>query len=82
MRTANKVKLLCVLLSLFLSSSLVYADHEKISLQLKWKHQFQFSGYYMAVQSNIAARVANHKGTYAKRNALAISFFTMIHDEN
>jgi len=49
MRT-TKMKLLCVLLSLFLGSSLVYADHEKISLQLKWKHQFQFAGYYMALK--------------------------------
>jgi len=44
------LKLLCILLSLVLSSSLAYADHGKISLQLKWKHQFQFAGYYMALE--------------------------------
>ncbi len=44
------MKLLCILLSLFLSSSLAYADNEKNLLQLKWKHQFQFSGYSMALE--------------------------------
>ncbi|MBL4760849.1 MAG: ABC transporter substrate-binding protein [Mariprofundaceae bacterium] len=45
------MKLLCVLLSFFLTSSFAYAGHGKISLQLKWKHQFQFAGYYMALEN-------------------------------
>jgi len=33
-----------------LCPSLVFAhtDNEKVTLQLKWKHQFQFAGFYMA----------------------------------
>ncbi|MDX8398015.1 MAG: ABC transporter substrate-binding protein [Mariprofundaceae bacterium] len=31
-------------------SPVVYAKAEQISLQLKWKHQFQFAGYYMALE--------------------------------
>jgi len=27
-----------------------YAANAQISLQLKWKHQFQFAGYYMALE--------------------------------
>ncbi|MBN4076859.1 ABC transporter substrate-binding protein [Mariprofundus ferrooxydans] len=27
-----------------------YAENEQIALQLKWKHQFQFAGYYMALE--------------------------------
>src|SRR5580700_10123189 len=26
------------------------AAHEQVSLQLKWKHQFQFAGYYAALE--------------------------------
>lgn len=34
---------------IFLFCSFLYSkDLEKVSLQLKWKHQFQFAGYYMA----------------------------------
>jgi polar amino acid transport system substrate-binding protein len=36
------------LIILFISSSLFAA--EKISLQLKWHHQFQFAGYYAALE--------------------------------
>ncbi|MDX8387651.1 MAG: ABC transporter substrate-binding protein [Ghiorsea sp.] len=33
-----------------LCPNLVFAhtDNEKVTLQLKWKHQFQFAGFYMA----------------------------------
>lgn len=37
-----------VLITLFLTSQLVALD--KVSLQLKWHHQFQFAGYYAAVE--------------------------------
>jgi len=37
------ISLLCLL------PSYGYAANEQISLQLKWKHQFQFAGYYMAL---------------------------------
>lgn len=41
--------LLCFFVSIFLStsSSLVLAE-DKVSLQLKWRHAFQFAGYYAA----------------------------------
>mgnify|MGYP002636255363 CR=1 FL=1 len=26
------------------------AGHQKVTLQLKWKHQFQFAGYYAALE--------------------------------
>ncbi|WP_458699799.1 transporter substrate-binding domain-containing protein [Sulfurospirillum sp. 1307] len=32
----------------FILTSWLYAQNEKIDLLLKWKHQFQFAGYYMA----------------------------------
>ena len=38
--------LLCVALSLSLYS--LAGAAEKVSLQLKWFHQFQFAGYYAA----------------------------------
>lgn len=41
-----------VLLSLFFSSA---AAQEKVSLQLLWKHQFQFAGYYMAIEKGFYA---------------------------
>jgi polar amino acid transport system substrate-binding protein len=39
-----------ILLSIVLQSSLFAdkGDFEKVSLQLQWKHQFQFAGYYIA----------------------------------
>ncbi len=36
-------------ISLLLFSPLAYSN-EKVTLQLKWKHQFQFAGYYAAQQ--------------------------------
>jgi len=35
---------------LFYWLPVAYAQHENITLQLKWKHQFQFAGYYMALE--------------------------------
>jgi len=41
----NIIKLLLLTLS-FITIS--YAQKESVTLQLQWKHQFQFAGYYMA----------------------------------
>ena len=42
-------KITKILLLLFICVTAFYGkDQEKISLQLHWKHQFQFAGYYMA----------------------------------
>ena len=43
MNTIKKTILLTILLI-----SYSYANKEQITLQLQWKHQFQFAGYYMA----------------------------------
>ncbi|MDT8376567.1 MAG: ABC transporter substrate-binding protein, partial [Mariprofundaceae bacterium] len=37
-------------LSVCLSPFLSEAATEPVALQLKWKHQFQFAGYYMALE--------------------------------
>ena len=37
-----------VFTSLLLLNPLNAEDLEKISIQLQWKHQFQFAGYYIA----------------------------------
>ena len=34
----------------FLFVSQAYAEHEHINVQLKWKHDFQFAGFYMALE--------------------------------
>ena len=39
---------------LFLFISTLFAKNNEVTLQLKWKHQFQFAGYYAAI----------HKGYY------------------
>ena len=41
-------KALFVLLLLFISTLTAAQNLEHVSLQLAWKHQFQFAGYYMA----------------------------------
>ncbi len=41
---------LVITLFLFTVTSFSSAATEKVSLQLKWKHQFQFAGYYMAIE--------------------------------
>jgi signal transduction histidine kinase len=41
--------ILNIILSFFTTSNCAYAkEKEKVVLQLRWDHQFQFSGYYMA----------------------------------
>jgi len=45
-----RVKCLAVFLCLCLTPLFAYAENEQISLQLKWKHQFQFAGFYMALE--------------------------------
>src|SRR5665647_637647 len=37
-------------MALLLPMMSAYASTEKVTLQLKWKHQFQFAGYYAAVE--------------------------------
>lgn len=45
---------LMLVVGLFLAPLSVFAAGESVTLQLKWKHQFQFAGYYAAL----------HKGYY------------------
>ncbi|WP_198266183.1 ABC transporter substrate-binding protein [sulfur-oxidizing endosymbiont of Gigantopelta aegis] len=42
---------------IFLISLSSHADLHKVSLQLKWKHQFQFAGYYMALEKGFYKQV-------------------------
>lgn len=45
-------KIIIALFSLFVSNSLLAQNApalDKVTLQLKWKHQFQFAGYYAAI---------------------------------
>ncbi|HTF78608.1 MAG TPA: ABC transporter substrate-binding protein, partial [Bradyrhizobium sp.] len=44
------LKWLIVGASLVLSASHPVAALDAVSLQLKWKHQFQFAGYYQALE--------------------------------
>ena len=37
-----------IVILLFLQINLVYGNSDSIVVQLKWKHQFQFAGYYIA----------------------------------
>ena len=48
-----------VLLLLFFISPSIYAEKsaEAITLQLKWKHQFQFAGYYAALEKGFYSEV-------------------------
>lgn len=39
----------CMLLS-FLFVPHAYAEYEHLNVQLKWKHDFQFAGFYMALE--------------------------------
>ena len=41
---------LIVLASLVLAASHPAAALDAVSMQLKWKHQFQFAGYYQALE--------------------------------
>jgi len=45
------VKVFMIVIFFFIS---LYGESKNISVQLRWKHQFQFAGYYMAL----------HKGFY------------------
>ncbi|MDQ6953324.1 MAG: ABC transporter substrate-binding protein [Mariprofundaceae bacterium] len=42
--TAYLLGLLCCF------ANIAWAEHQEVTLLLKWKHQFQFAGYYMAVE--------------------------------
>jgi len=42
------MNLLKILLLFIISFTFNYAKQENVNLQLQWKHQFQFAGYYMA----------------------------------
>ena len=42
--------ILLVIWSLMLGTTLEAQNQQKVTLQLKWKHQFQFAGYYSAIE--------------------------------
>ncbi|MGB5866771.1 MAG: transporter substrate-binding domain-containing protein [Arcobacteraceae bacterium] len=42
------MNILKILITLFFFITFSYAENTKVTLQLQWKHQFQFAGYYMA----------------------------------
>jgi ABC-type nitrate/sulfonate/bicarbonate transport system substrate-binding protein len=42
--------LLIVIASLVLAAAHPAAALDAVSIQLKWKHQFQFAGYYQALE--------------------------------
>lgn len=46
--------MLKIIVAFFIFLTSAYADSKNINVQLRWKHQFQFAGYYMAL----------HKGFY------------------
>ena len=47
----SKLKLFLLLVSIFLIEPAAYPQQLKnVKLQLKWKHQFQFAGYYAAIE--------------------------------
>ena len=39
------------LIFILLFSTLLLASSQKISVQLEWKHQFEFAGFYAAIQN-------------------------------
>ncbi|MGE3592067.1 MAG: ABC transporter substrate-binding protein [Arcobacter sp.] len=49
MKNQNKLIIRIFLLSFILSKTL-FANLEKVSLQLEWKHQFEFAGFYTAIE--------------------------------
>ena len=59
-------KILFVFLSLFLGSPSAGAA-EQVSLQLKWMHQFQFAGYYVALEKGYF-KEAGFDVTISERN--------------
>jgi len=60
MKKFNKItptsRIICLLI-LFISSVAIASEKQTITIQLKWSHQFQFAGYYAAVE----------KGYYAEK---------------
>jgi ABC-type nitrate/sulfonate/bicarbonate transport system substrate-binding protein len=64
----KKLKVL-ILFCISVSSNLSYAGRgiEVVHLQLPWKHQFQFAGYYAALEKGYYAKaglsVVIHEGT-------------------
>ena len=44
------LRLLIVVASLVLAAAHPAAALDAVSMQLKWKHQFQFAGYYQALE--------------------------------
>jgi ABC-type nitrate/sulfonate/bicarbonate transport system substrate-binding protein len=47
----NTIKYILALLAISLFTCLLNAQKPvKVTLQLKWKHQFQFAGYYAAIE--------------------------------
>ena len=44
----TKIILILIIACVFNTSTLAKQDLQKVSLQLNWKNQFQFAGYYMA----------------------------------
>ena len=61
-----------ILLSVFFITNL-YANKDSVTLQLQWKHQFQFAGYYIAKEKgfydevNLDVKLLEYKG---KQNIL------------
>ncbi len=52
------MKLIKSLLILFLFNTVVFSqDLQKVSLQLQWKHQFEFAGFYMAKEKGFYKNV-------------------------
>jgi two-component system, NarL family, sensor histidine kinase EvgS len=49
MKSVNKSIIRIFLLSFILTQTL-WANLEKVTLQLAWKHQFEFAGYYAAIE--------------------------------
>jgi two-component system sensor histidine kinase EvgS len=51
------LSLLIILFQLSLSADIAYHDNKKeaVSIQLKWKHSFQFAGYYAAIEKGYYA---------------------------
>ena len=67
------MNLLKILLLFLISFTFNYAEQENVSLQLQWKHQFQFAGYYMAKEkgyyNDVNLNVTLHEHTI-KNNTL------------
>lgn len=58
--------IICISVLMLLMSFSIFAD-QKVTLQLKWRHQFQFAGYYMALENGHFER-AGFDVTIKERN--------------